>query len=133
MLYFGDHPLNSKTMSDYPLARYAGRNWTFHLMRCHDQATLSALTKRLLEPGSRQYAALNFLEWWDKASEEQRPMDPPLYLCTGCGYIEGVKFLLEMGDDPNAEGQLYSPSIGDGYPVFLYVRSFNQWMMMMGC
>ncbi|KAF7362625.1 Ankyrin repeat domain-containing protein 50 [Mycena venus] len=53
MLYFVDHPLNKKTLQDYPLAMYAGKNWTFPLLHCHDQATLSTLAKHLLEHGSR--------------------------------------------------------------------------------
>ncbi|KAJ7112583.1 ankyrin repeat-containing domain protein [Mycena epipterygia] len=102
LLHFSDHPLNAETLPDYPLSSYAAEHWSYHLLRCHDRATLETSTMCLLEDGSDQYAALNHLQnsldrydygslnWW-------RDGPPPLHLCSQIGYMEGVQFLLENG------------------------------------
>ncbi|KAJ7286557.1 hypothetical protein C8J57DRAFT_1708816 [Mycena rebaudengoi] len=109
LLHFENHPchfekpfshLAKQTSLDHPLAKYAARYWSHHLLRCHDRAALSILTARLLVDGSRQYKTLNKLysiEGWDS------PL-PPLYMCSLIGYREGVEYLLRNGADANAIG-----------------------------
>ncbi|KAF7365666.1 p-loop containing nucleoside triphosphate hydrolase [Mycena venus] len=109
LLYFSDHCLNAKTLLYYPLAMYAAKNWCYHLLRCADQAALSTLTMQLLEIGSNQYTALYQLHQRSIYPYWPSFIDPPLYLCTVLGYIEGVKFLLDKGSDPNAMGQHLEP------------------------
>ncbi|KAJ7112601.1 ankyrin repeat-containing domain protein [Mycena epipterygia] len=115
LLHFADHPLNAETFPDYPLSSYAAEHWSYHLLRCDDRATLERSIMRLLEAGSDQYAALNHLhrytidwlnhlhcpEWHDYFESLQSPSwgrdgPPPLHLCSGIGYTEGVHLLLKI-------------------------------------
>ncbi|KAJ7112606.1 hypothetical protein C8R44DRAFT_249148 [Mycena epipterygia] len=103
LLHFADHPLNPETFPNYTLSSYAAKYWCYHLLRCHDRATLETSTMRLLEAGSGQYAALNHLhcpKWHDYSESFQSPSwgrdgPPPLCLCSGMGYTEGVHLLLK--------------------------------------
>ncbi|KAJ7112611.1 hypothetical protein C8R44DRAFT_985058 [Mycena epipterygia] len=93
LLHFADHPLNAETFPNYPLSSYAAKYWSYHLLRCHDRATLETSTMRLLEAGSGQYATLNHLhcpEWhsyWESMQSPswRRDGPPPLHLCSGIG------------------------------------------------
>ncbi|KAJ7112597.1 hypothetical protein C8R44DRAFT_882361 [Mycena epipterygia] len=103
LLHFADHPLNAETFPNYPLSLYAAEYWSYHLLRCDGRATLEASTIRLLEAGSDQYAALNHLhcpEWHSYRESLRSPSwgrdgPPPLHLCSGIGYTEGVHLLLK--------------------------------------
>ncbi|KAJ6460649.1 hypothetical protein C8R47DRAFT_120182 [Mycena vitilis] len=107
LLHFEDNPLNVSTLPQYPLARYAARFWSHHLVRCHDRGVLQHSPMHLLEQGSKQYVALNCLY------DVDRPWSPlvwsqytpsPVYLCSRIGYVEGVQCLLDRGADVNATG-----------------------------
>ncbi|KAJ7459002.1 hypothetical protein FB451DRAFT_577447 [Mycena latifolia] len=115
LLHFADNPLNAMTLPDYPLAPYAARHWSHHLLLCHDRDTLSSSTMRLLESGSRQYVALNNLHnytWFISQSPDwNREAPMPLFICSKIGYTEGVRFLLKKGADVSTVNQdLYSLS-----------------------
>jgi hypothetical protein len=58
LFHFADHPLVSDTFPTYPLALYALNNWYYHLLRCHDRSSLFPDVIRLVDNGSKQYAAL---------------------------------------------------------------------------
>ncbi|KAJ7631728.1 hypothetical protein DFH06DRAFT_1056335, partial [Mycena polygramma] len=60
-------------LSNCPLAEYAAQYWGFHLLCCDSRPLLLSSVMRLLE--SR--------------------FEPPLILCAGLGFTEGVQFLLE--------------------------------------
>ncbi|KAJ7279593.1 hypothetical protein C8J57DRAFT_1502241 [Mycena rebaudengoi] len=92
--------LTKQTSLDHPLATYAAKYWSHHLLRCYDRAALSMSTARLLVSGSRQYATLNDLHRIDGRNSPP----PPLYMCSLIGHCEGVEYLLRNGADANAVG-----------------------------
>ncbi|KAJ7637912.1 hypothetical protein DFH06DRAFT_1432481 [Mycena polygramma] len=107
LLHFENNPLNTNTLSQYPLALYAAKFWSRHLLRSHDRGVLQRSTTHLLEHGSKQYAALNCVynldyPWF--TPDWSRDALSPLYLCSKIGYVEGVGFLLDHGTDVNAVG-----------------------------
>ncbi|KAF7365665.1 HET-domain-containing protein [Mycena venus] len=129
LLHFANNPLNEETFPNYPLAMYAAKNWSYHLLHCRDRTGLSHLTMDLLESGSNQYAALNHLSWRKKQDGRilttpnwSRSIDAPLYLCAGCGYIEGVKLLLDRGADVNAKGVRH----GAMWQAIAQIQSINE-------
>ncbi|KAJ7879081.1 ankyrin repeat-containing domain protein [Mycena olivaceomarginata] len=61
LLHFADHPLDTETFHNYPLAEYVARRWCHHLLRCHDPSALFAQAIHLLEDDSNQYNVLNDL------------------------------------------------------------------------
>ncbi|KAJ7091786.1 ankyrin repeat-containing domain protein [Mycena epipterygia] len=111
LLHFADHPLNPETFPDYPLALYAAEHWFYHLERCHDPAALSARTILLLESGSGQYAALNWLHSIDYPYQDSPDWDrfaiSPLYMCSKIGYAQGVQFLLANTADNASESSFH--------------------------
>ncbi|KAJ7279580.1 hypothetical protein C8J57DRAFT_1502229 [Mycena rebaudengoi] len=113
LLHFENHPRyferkppinllrRTKQISlDHPLAMYAAKYWSHHLLRCHDRAALSTSTARLLVSGSRQYETLNDLY----RIEVQDSSPPPLYMFSLLGYREGVEYLLRNGANVNGVG-----------------------------
>ncbi|KAJ7742354.1 hypothetical protein DFH07DRAFT_43908 [Mycena maculata] len=124
LLHFADvqHPLNTATFPDYSLSLYAAKYWFQHLLRCDGQDALLHLTIRLLEDGSRQYAALNHLHDFQRPFEKpphwSRSIPSPLFLCYQIGYTEGVRLLLENGADVDAivgrQGTLFHTAAWEG-------------------
>ncbi|KAJ7112592.1 hypothetical protein C8R44DRAFT_985049 [Mycena epipterygia] len=97
LLHFDDHPLNAETFPNYPLSSYAAKHWSYHLLCCHDRSTLETSAMCLLETGSGQYAALNHLyspTGYHGSPDWLRDEPPPLQMCAGIGYTEGVHILL---------------------------------------
>ncbi|KAJ7186203.1 hypothetical protein GGX14DRAFT_619337, partial [Mycena pura] len=60
LLYFSNHPLNAENVWNYPLSPYAAENWYHHLLHGSGPSRKGLLgsTMKLLESGSKQYAAL---------------------------------------------------------------------------
>ncbi|KAJ7458879.1 hypothetical protein FB451DRAFT_576023 [Mycena latifolia] len=86
-------------LETYPLAKYAAQNWCHHLLRCHDRPMLFPAAMCLLEDGSNQHRALDYVY-------QNLPFSPtasPLHLCCNKGYIEGVRGVLANGADVNQE------------------------------
>ncbi|KAJ7603453.1 ankyrin repeat-containing domain protein [Mycena polygramma] len=114
LIHFENNPLNSDTLPQYPLARYAAQFWSHHLLRCNDRGVLQHSTMHLLEQGSKQYAALNWVYNIDypwRNPNWSRHAPPSLYLCSTIGYVEGVRFLLDHGADVNAAGGRYGSAL----------------------
>ncbi|KAJ7638019.1 ankyrin repeat-containing domain protein [Mycena polygramma] len=114
LLHFEHNPLNANTLPQYPLAPYAARFWSHHLLRCNDRGVLRHSTMHLLEQGSKQFAALNCVCDIDNSSPDpdwSRHAPSPLYLCSAIAYIEGVRLLLENGADVNAAGGEYGSAL----------------------
>ncbi|KAJ7627852.1 ankyrin repeat-containing domain protein [Mycena polygramma] len=110
-LHFENNPLNASTLPRYPLAQYAASFWSHHLLRCHDRGVLQRSTMRLLQHGSKQYAALNCVYDIDRpwlAPDWSRHAPLPLHLCCKIDYAEGVEFLLKHGADVNAMDGVFS-------------------------
>ncbi|KAJ7658303.1 hypothetical protein DFH06DRAFT_1044776 [Mycena polygramma] len=115
LLHFENNPLNANMLPQYPLAQYAAKYWSHHLLRCHDRGVLQHSTMHLLEQGSRQYAALNCVysidyPWWEDPDWSLHAPSP-LYLCSAIAYIEGVEILLDHGADVNAAGGIYGSAL----------------------
>ncbi|KAF7365667.1 Ankyrin repeat protein [Mycena venus] len=127
LLHFADNLLNEETFPNYPLAMYAAKNWTYHLLCCHDRTGLSNLTMDLLKSGSNQYAALTRLHRGGKYPCWSSFIDPPLYLCAALGYIEGVEFLLDGGADVNAVGQRFI-EFGGPHETALHAASMQGYL-----
>ncbi|KAJ6505850.1 ankyrin repeat-containing domain protein [Mycena vitilis] len=114
LLHFKHNPLNSDTLPQYLLARYAAKFWSYHLLRCHDQGVLQHSIMHLLENGSQQYTALNCVYNIDRpwgAPEWNQDAPWPLYLCSLIGYTEGVVVVLKHGTDVNATGGIYGSAL----------------------
>ncbi|KAJ7604364.1 ankyrin repeat-containing domain protein [Mycena polygramma] len=114
LLHFENNPLNSNTLPQYPLARYAAHFWSHHLLRCHDQSVLRGSTMHLLEEGSQQYVAMNCMYdigWPMMPPRWSWHAPSPLYLCSTIRYVEGVEFLLNRGADVNAAGGDYGSAL----------------------
>ncbi|KAF8193116.1 ankyrin repeat-containing domain protein [Mycena galopus ATCC 62051] len=90
LTYFGDHPLEYKTVDNHPLANYAAKYWYDHLSYSNDKQSLLALALQLLNDD----------------------ILPPLYICCQQGYWECVPHLLANGAVINIEGE-------DGNPLSL--------------
>ncbi|KAJ7748793.1 hypothetical protein DFH07DRAFT_923376 [Mycena maculata] len=108
LLHFSDLPLSKAAFwDDYPLALYAATYWDYHLLLCDARPLLFSPAIRLLESGSRQYAALNNLrdDW------PLRPSRSPLFMCCEIGYTEGAQFLIENGEDVNTGYLQYSTTL----------------------
>ncbi|KAJ7112635.1 ankyrin repeat-containing domain protein, partial [Mycena epipterygia] len=122
LLHFADHPLNAETFPNYPLSSYAAKYWSYHLLRCHDRATLETSTMRLLEAGSGQYATLNhlhchinivrlLLEKGANFNAADGKHGSALQAASAGGHTEIVRLLLENGADVNAEGGVYGSAL----------------------
>ncbi|KAJ6492479.1 hypothetical protein C8R47DRAFT_1270699 [Mycena vitilis] len=112
LLHFDEHnPLNVNIFPwQYPLAMYAAKFWSHHLLRCHDRSVLQHSIMHLLVQGSQQYAVLNCVydidHPYSNGPKWSRHAPPPLVLCSKIGYTEGVRVLLDhCGADVNAEGK----------------------------
>ncbi|KAJ7319384.1 hypothetical protein DFH08DRAFT_1086266 [Mycena albidolilacea] len=133
LLHFADHPLDTETFHNYPLAEYVARRWCHHLLRCHDPSALFAQAIHLLEDDSNQYNVLNDLRQYygsrmprfqDDAfefvdlqlSKSAAPTfvfgagvhrgnadGSALHAASGHGHTEIVRLLLEKGIDFNAK------------------------------
>ncbi|KAJ7726456.1 ankyrin repeat-containing domain protein [Mycena maculata] len=94
LLYFSDaeHPLNAVTFPDYPLSMM-----------------------HLLEDGSTQYAALNYLH--DVTTPHHNSpnwtcsIPLPWNVCTTLGYTQGLRFLLENGANINARSSEWGTTL----------------------
>ncbi|KAJ7675935.1 ankyrin repeat-containing domain protein [Mycena polygramma] len=106
LLHSGTNFLYAYTLRQYPLAPYAAKFWSHHLLRCHDRSVLRGSIMHLLKSGSQQYAVSNFL--YDRYIRHNPDWSqfamPPLHLCSKIGYVEGVRFLCENGADVNTVG-----------------------------
>ncbi|KAJ6505881.1 ankyrin repeat-containing domain protein [Mycena vitilis] len=114
LLHFKHNPLNSDTLPQYLLARYAARFWSHHLLRCHDQGVLQHSIMHLLKNGSQQYTALNCVYNIDcpwPAPDWTQDAPWPLYLCSLIGYTEGVVIVLKHGAEVNATGGIYGSAL----------------------
>ncbi|KAJ7127859.1 ankyrin repeat-containing domain protein, partial [Mycena epipterygia] len=107
LLHFADHPLDPDTIQEYPWAEYAAKHWCHHLLRSHDQSILFTNAMHLLDHGSQQYIALNYLR------PRRMLGNPglgdlsasPLHICSQEGYIDGVRNLLKNGAEVNIQDQ----------------------------
>ncbi|KAJ7658333.1 hypothetical protein DFH06DRAFT_1472942 [Mycena polygramma] len=114
-LHFENNPLNADTLPQYPLAQYAAKFWSHHLLRSHDRGVLQRSTMHFLEQGSQQYVALNCL--YDVSSNPwrrahwSRQAPSPIYLCSWINYVEGVRFLLDHGADVDTAGGKYGSAL----------------------
>ncbi|KAJ7845607.1 hypothetical protein B0H14DRAFT_3867996 [Mycena olivaceomarginata] len=110
LLHFADHPLNSSTFPNYPMAAYVAQNWHHHLLCCDVPTILFTDALRLLENGSRQYLALLDLRQTDRWGRVKRG-PPSLYMCSDGGYTEIVGLLLAKGADVNQQGGKYGNAL----------------------
>ncbi|KAJ7637979.1 ankyrin repeat-containing domain protein [Mycena polygramma] len=114
LLHFEYNPLNADTLPHYPLAQYAAKFWSHHLLQCHDRGVLQHSTMHLLEQGSKQFAALNCVCDIDNSwhgPDWSRHAPSPLYLCSMISYVEVVRILLEHGADVNTVGGAYGTAL----------------------
>ncbi|KAJ6527979.1 ankyrin repeat-containing domain protein [Mycena vulgaris] len=111
LLHFADQRLDSATLPNYPLALYAANSFYNHLVQCHDATVLFPEALRLLQNGSKQYSALNYLSNTDFRGHWREKWDigarTPLYLCSEQGYPALVQLILDNGADVNAPGGGY--------------------------
>ncbi|KAJ7618021.1 ankyrin repeat-containing domain protein [Roridomyces roridus] len=120
LLHFSDHPLDEATLPNHPMAQYMARRWCHHLVRSNTQTVSFDHAIQLLQDDSNQYAALNdlrryqnthsrrgsrFSTWKPARVQNFHPgmfrWVPPLIVCAEDGYIEGVRWLLNLGADVN--------------------------------
>ncbi|KAJ7637941.1 ankyrin repeat-containing domain protein [Mycena polygramma] len=115
LLHFEDNTLNANTLAEYPLAQYAAKFWSHHLLRCHDRAVLQRSIVHLLEQGSHQLVALTCMYdiggLWMARTDWSRHPPPPLTLCSRIGYVEGVVFFLDHGHDVDAAGDAFGNAL----------------------
>ncbi|KAJ7118134.1 hypothetical protein C8R44DRAFT_673631, partial [Mycena epipterygia] len=113
LLHFGDHPLDSTTFLNYPLAVYAAQHWCYHLLRSHDHTILFDNAMRLLENGSQQFIAFHHLHSanWRGEIDWFLPPFSPLYACSLEGYTDGVLALLKCGADINLHAGEYDTAL----------------------
>ncbi|KAJ6487101.1 ankyrin repeat-containing domain protein [Mycena vitilis] len=115
LLHFENNPLNADTFPQYPLAKYAAKFWSHHLLRCHDRGVPQRSTMHLLQQGSQQYTVLNCVHDIDFPRGDpdwSRHAPWPLYLCSKIGYTEGVRVLLyHCGADVNTARKYYGSAL----------------------
>jgi hypothetical protein len=114
LFYLADHSLVSDTFPTYPLALYALNHWYYHLLRCHDRSSLFPDVIRLVDNGSKQYAALNHLRqshrWFGQPKWHSKPPSP-LYMCSKERYTDIVRLLLANGANVNEPGGKYGSAL----------------------
>ncbi|KAJ7159335.1 ankyrin repeat-containing domain protein, partial [Mycena crocata] len=114
LLHFADNTLNLYTFDSYPLAIYAARNWSFHLINSDDRTVLFPIILRLLDKGSQQYRVFTQL-WKFKYCRPQWScrIPTPLYWCSKNGYTELVRLLLDEPEraDINAQSGKYGSAL----------------------
>ncbi|KAJ6463288.1 ankyrin repeat-containing domain protein [Mycena vulgaris] len=119
LLHFADHPLDSATLPNYPLALYAANSFYNHLIQCQDPTVLFPEALLLLHNGSNQYSGLNQLSntdlWGDWFAKWDIGARTPLYLCSEQGYADLVQPLLDHG------AAIHEQSGGSGYAL-LWLR-----------
>ncbi|KAJ7215061.1 hypothetical protein GGX14DRAFT_338766, partial [Mycena pura] len=115
LLYFSNHPLNAENIWNYPLSPYAAKYWYYHLLRCSASSRKGLLgsTMKLLENGSKQYAALYHLHDVENPylRRDWTCCAPSPVAATYWGNTEIVHLLLEKGADINARGGEYGNAL----------------------
>ncbi|KAJ7246198.1 ankyrin repeat-containing domain protein [Mycena rebaudengoi] len=118
LLHFTDHPLDTQTVDNHPLAKYAAKRWCHHLLRSNDQLGMTSDAMLLLDDRSNQYTALSHLRNLYYVSTSQPGSYPeisPLLLCSEEGYIEGVRRLLEKDVDVNSQDRALEAASHQGH------------------
>jgi hypothetical protein len=105
LLLFADttHSITKDTLPDYPISLYVAGYWFHHLQCCDndDQEALLPSTMCLLQDGSSQYAALNYLSYFrSHRTQLRRKPISPLGMCSEMGYTKGVQSLLSEHSAP---------------------------------
>ncbi|KAJ7638000.1 hypothetical protein DFH06DRAFT_1432623 [Mycena polygramma] len=101
LLHFENNPLDRGTMPQYPLARYAARYWSYHLIRCHDRDVLQRSTMHILKEGCHG-AIVNAAGGGYGSALQGAAAE---------GSADIVRLLLDHGADVNVGGGTYGSAL----------------------